>query len=49
MNRPDDWNAPYLLGLIHLERRDAEGAMAAFRRRSSSKAVLRFSRLWQKP
>ena len=29
--RPGGWEAPYLLGLIHLERRDAEGAVAAFR------------------
>ncbi len=29
MNRPDDWNVRYLLGLIHLERLDAEGAQAA--------------------
>ncbi|MGA2986073.1 MAG: protein kinase [Terriglobia bacterium] len=28
-NRPGDWNVPYLLGCIHLERRDAEGAVAA--------------------
>ena len=28
-NRPDDWNVPYLLGLIHLERQDAEGAVSA--------------------
>ena len=28
-NRPDDWNVPYLLGLVHLERCDAEGAMNA--------------------
>ena len=29
MNRPSDWNPPYFLGLIHLERMDAEGALAA--------------------
>jgi WD40 repeat protein/serine/threonine protein kinase len=28
-NRLGDWNVPYLLGLVHLERRDAEGAVAA--------------------
>jgi WD40 repeat protein/serine/threonine protein kinase len=28
-NRPDDWNPHYLLGRIHLERRDAERAVAA--------------------
>ena len=25
-NRPSDWNLPYLIGLIHLERRDADRA-----------------------
>lgn len=27
-NRPGDWNVPFLLGLIHIERRDVEAAVA---------------------
>ena len=30
LNRPHEWEVPYLLGLIHLERRDREGATANF-------------------
>jgi len=30
LNRPSDWNVPYLLGMIHLERQDASAAANAF-------------------